>query len=95
MPQDAAGWIVVAAVLALGFVLGRASGLSAARRDVLASVPQTLARAGAKLSPETLAKAQAALAGGQKIKAIRLVREATGLGLKESKEAVDQMASEA
>jgi ribosomal protein L7/L12 len=31
----------------------------------------------------------AALAGGQKIEAIKLLREATGLGLKEAKDAVD------
>ncbi len=43
------------------------------------------------ISPETLAAIRSALARGNKIEAVKLYREATGLGLAESKEAVEQM----
>lgn len=39
---------------------------------------------------ESLAEAQAAMQGGNTIEAIRLVRKATGLGLKEAKDYVEQ-----
>ncbi|MEQ1859247.1 MAG: ribosomal protein L7/L12 [Chthoniobacteraceae bacterium] len=43
------------------------------------------------LSPQQLAAIRAALAAGNKIEAIKLLREATGLGLAEAKEAVEKM----
>lgn len=46
------------------------------------------------LSPEVRAQVIAALASRQKIEAIRMVREATGMGLKEAKEFVEGMAGE-
>lgn len=90
MPQDAAGWIVVLAALALGFALGRASGRSAAARDALAGAPQSPA----KPSPELVAQVQAELAAGNFIAAIKLMREGTGMGLKDAKEAVERMAGQ-
>ncbi len=44
-----------------------------------------------ELPPEALAEVRAALAAGNKIEAIKLYREHTGLGLKEAKDAVDAM----
>lgn len=44
-----------------------------------------------ELPPEALAQVRAALAAGNKIEAIKLYREHTGLGLKEAKDAVDAM----
>lgn len=41
--------------------------------------------------PATRARIEGELAGGNKIAAIRLMREATGMGLKDSKEAVEAM----
>lgn len=89
MPQDATGWIVVLAALALGYALGRASGRGAAQRDGLMAAPPP--PTGSKPSPEALARVQAALAAGNKIGAVKLLREATGMGLKESKDAVERM----
>ena len=43
------------------------------------------------LSPEAEAQVRAALASRRKIEAIKIYREVTGLGLKESKEAVEAM----
>ena len=43
------------------------------------------------LSPEVEEEVRAALASRRKIEAIKIYREATGLGLKESKEAVEAM----
>lgn len=48
----------------------------------------------ASINPDDLARVQAALGGRRKIEAIKIYREATGLGLKESKEAVERMERE-
>lgn len=45
----------------------------------------------ANLDPQTEAAIHDALASGNKIEAIKIVREATGMGLKESKEAIDRL----
>ncbi|MDP3701140.1 MAG: ribosomal protein L7/L12 [Hylemonella sp.] len=62
-------------------------------KEALESGEYTLAlpppQPGAALPPAALA----AMASGQKIEAIKLVREATGLGLKEAKDAVEAAAS--
>jgi ribosomal protein L7/L12 len=52
------------------------------------SAPNT---SGQPLSSDSLLKVGAALASGNKIEAIKLLREASGLGLKEAKDAVEQM----
>jgi ribosomal protein L7/L12 len=44
-----------------------------------------------RLTPEQFAAVRSALARGAKIEAVKLYREATGLGLAESKEAVEQL----
>lgn len=91
MPQDLTGWLVVLAALALGFALGRAPGRSAAQRDTLLGPPAVQAQPGSRPTPEVLAAVQAALASGHTIEAIRILRQATGMGLKEAKQAVERM----
>ena len=49
---------------------------------------------GASLTPAQRAAIRAALAAGEKIEAIKLLREATGLGLAEAKDAVERMERE-
>jgi hypothetical protein len=53
--------------------------------------PPPPATTGQTLSPGSLLKVGAALAAGNKIEAIKLLREASGLGLKEAKDAVERM----
>jgi len=69
---------------------GRSDDLMAAPRSrvqrVAVPVRQTL-----ELSSETRVEVEQLLANGQVINAIKLVREATGSGLKEAKDAVDEM----
>jgi ribosomal protein L7/L12 len=87
MLQDPLGWLALFAALVLGFSVGRASGRAAARRDALAGPPPPPPKA----SSEALAQVRAALVAGDKIGAIRLLREATGMDLKASKQAVEAM----
>jgi ribosomal protein L7/L12 len=69
---------------------GRSDDLMAAPR---AHVPRVAVPAGQKLelSSETRVEVERLLANGQVINAIKLVREATGSGLKEAKDMVDEM----
>jgi hypothetical protein len=104
MPQDVTGWIIVIAALALGFALGRLSGHGGGRRDDLMGLPRQQANSpfqaaprmvtqtAAQPSADALKAVRAELAAGNKIAAIKLLREATGLGLKEAKDVVDRMA---
>jgi hypothetical protein len=101
------GWGAMLALLgwsAFVFWLGRMSG--GGNRD-LSGPPASLSMprrapppAGASsgrdpvgLSSEQLAAIRAELARGHKIEAIKLMREATGLGLAEAKQAVEAMGS--
>lgn len=104
MPQDVTGWMIVIAALALGFALGRIRGGGGERRDVLIglprqtanspfqSAPRMVTQTAAQPSTEALKAVRAELAAGNQIAAIKLLREATGLGLKEAKDEVDRMA---
>lgn len=49
------------------------------------------APAGGGLTPEIEQQVRALLAAGQKINAVKLMRQATGLGLKEAVDAVERM----
>jgi large subunit ribosomal protein L7/L12 len=70
----------------------------ARRRDPLMGGQPPIARtrkppppAAATLPPETEAQVRVLLAAGRKIEAIKLARDATGLGLKQTKELVESM----
>lgn len=96
------GWGVFAALIAWSafvFWLGRASAGNRGRGD-LSGLPPSLAtpraalpagRKAADLSSDQLAAVRSELARGNKIAAIKLMREATGLGLAEAKDAVEAM----
>ena len=81
-------WILVPAVLLLLWLLARAFG---DRGDMI----ERQQRAATPVSPQLLAQAladpeiRAAIAGGHKIEAIKLVRERTGLDLKGAKDLVE------
>lgn len=99
-------WIVIAGLAvwtALVFWLGRSSG-NREGRDLLGppsqmvtprpSPPPGMSRATAPsegLSPGRLEAIRGALAAGNRIMAIKLYREATGVGLAEAKAAVEAM----
>jgi hypothetical protein len=84
-------WILVPAILLLLWLLSRSFGN---RGDMI----ERQRRAATPVSPELLAQAladpeiRAAIEGGHKIEAIRLVRERTGLDLKGAKDLVDSQA---
>ena len=69
---------------------GRSDDLMAAPRSRVQRVAVP-ARQKLELSSETRVEVERLLANGQVINAIKLVREATGSGLKEAKDAVDEM----
>jgi ribosomal protein L7/L12 len=69
---------------------GRSDDLMAAPRPRVQRVAVP-ARQKLELSSETRVEVERLLANGQVINAIKLVREATGSGLKEAKDAVDEM----
>jgi ribosomal protein L7/L12 len=87
MPEDLTGWMALLVALALGYAMGRAGGRRAAERERLLDTPAPRIQP----PPKALAAIKAELAAGNKIEAIRLMREATGMDLKASKEAVEAM----
>jgi large subunit ribosomal protein L7/L12 len=75
--------------LVLGLVIGLFVGLAMGRsRSSTPAAPPAPAR---PLSPDQIAHVRALAASGQKIEAIKAYREATGVGLKQSKEFVDSL----
>ncbi|MGE4302551.1 MAG: ribosomal protein L7/L12 [Novosphingobium sp.] len=92
MEWQAIDYVTLLAVAAIAFALGRATGRrTGPARDPLSGAPNPPrpAMRPADLPPETLAQIKTALAARQKIEAIRIAREATGLGLKDAKELVE------
>ncbi|MCW1431523.1 ribosomal protein L7/L12 [Novosphingobium sp. JCM 18896] len=96
---DSTAIAVLLAAAAFVFWLGR---LSAGRARDLSAPPAGLgtatparpvatARAPSDLAPDKLAEIRGELARGNKINAIKLMREATGLGLAEAKQAVESL----
>ena len=85
-------WLLMAAVAYIAFMVGRATkGASPeerARRDMVAH--QEIETALAQLPSSKLEEIDRLIADRKKIEAIKVMREATGLGLKLSKMAVDQ-----
>jgi hypothetical protein len=83
---------VLVAVLAAGLLIFGLTRLRSGGRDPLEDARADLARRTTTLpSPELQAQARALLADGNKIEAIKLVREATGMGLKEAKDLVERL----
>jgi ribosomal protein L7/L12 len=83
--------LLLAVAFAIGFVVGRATASGVTVRDpasdALAHLPP-----GPALDDEAFAAhLLVLLAAGQKIEAIKLYRERTGVGLKEAKDAVDAL----
>jgi len=76
-------WSIV--LFRIGVAVGRRSG----ERDLSAPPPPSFRMD--SLPPATKAEIDAALQANRKIEAIRMLREATGMRLKESKEAVEAM----
>ncbi|MEJ2410452.1 MAG: ribosomal protein L7/L12 [Novosphingobium sp.] len=83
------GWplIILAAlaVFVLGWIVGRGAN---GTRDL--SGPPAI-RAFTEVGPAIRTEIESAIAAGRKIEAIKLLRDATGMGLKESKDAVEAM----
>jgi len=88
-------WLVMAAVAYVGFLLGRATkGASPEERQRQRMVEeQEIETAMAGLDASKLAEVDRLMADGKKIEAIKILREATGLGLKLSKMAVERRVS--
>ncbi len=72
---------------------GRTDDLIGVPRPRVLRVPGVTIQPGQKLelSAETRTEVERLLANGQVINAIKLVREVTGLGLKDAKDMVDEM----
>lgn len=84
-------WILIPAALLLILLLVRA--LSGGRRDMIEQQRAASFEPGSDhLTVLAQPDVQDAIAQGRKIEAIRLVRERTGLGLKESKQLVERRA---
>ncbi len=82
--------IAIGAGLLVAFFLLR-GGARGKERDSLMDVSAAAPRSSARAAPPQDIEAQVRilLAKGEKIEAIKLVREATGLGLKEAKDYVE------
>jgi ribosomal protein L7/L12 len=76
------------AATGLGLAEAKAAIEGLARGAALPAIPAKLSEQGPEALP---AEVRAALERGERVDAIRLLREATGLGLKESKEWLDRV----
>lgn len=83
--------LIAAAAIALVLLFLLRGGWRRQERDSLMDLSAAAPRSTAKAVPplELEAQVRAMLANGEKIEAIKLVREATGLGLKEAKDYVE------
>lgn len=82
----------VLATLFAVFVFARATAGGKKKENSLSPAPPTQAEIDAAIKRVTLSKwleIDAELAGRKKIKAIKLLREASGLGLKDAKNAIE------
>jgi len=86
MPEQLDWYFIVwtGAVFLAGYLLGK-------RRPTAIEPPLEFDRA--SISPEARAQIENALQRGQKIEAIKVLREDTGLGLKDSKTVIDNWVS--
>jgi len=88
-------WIVLTVTAWVAFMIGRASkpGSAVDREARRMAEEQEIAAATANLPPSVWADVDRLLAEKKKIQAIKVLREASGLGLKLSKQAVEQRAA--
>ena len=70
-------------------VLEKKFGVSAQAAMAVAAMPAAGAAAGAAVEEKTIFDVELTASGDQKIQVIKVVKEATGLGLKEAKDLVD------
>lgn len=90
-PLNETAWLLAAGAAALGFIFGRLSaGGGGGDREVRRMQAQEQSRqALASLSPNRQAEIDQLVRDKRVIEAIKLMRETSGLGLKESKDAID------
>ncbi|GGN53570.1 hypothetical protein GCM10011349_28270 [Novosphingobium indicum] len=81
-------WALVVMGAIAAFVLGWIAGRGSV--DIRAGAGRPM-RNYADLGPAIRTEIETAVADGRKIEAIKLMRDATGMGLKEAKEAVEAM----
>lgn len=87
--------IAMVSIAVASYLLGRISGAARARHELDASrfagpvLGPPIPRPTEVVEPGYRERIGRALAAGNKIEAIKLYREATGLGLKESKDAIE------
>jgi ribosomal protein L7/L12 len=82
-------WIIAAGAWTAGFLLGRLTTGGGDREARRLAEAEAARSAFAALSPDRQGEVDRLIRDKQTIAAIKLVRETTGLGLKESKAAVD------
>ena len=91
-------WLLMAFVAWIAFTLGRKSAgsgeSSEARQMRVMQEDQAAAESFAGLSPDKQAEIDRLLLANQKIAAIKVIREATGKALKESKQIADRRQKE-
>jgi ribosomal protein L7/L12 len=87
-------WLLLAVTAWISFMIGRSTarrGGDPATRKL--AEEQEIAAATANLSPSIWADVDRLLSEKKKIEAIKVLREASGLGLKQAKDAVEQRAA--
>lgn len=91
-------WIVTALVALLAYGIGWATGSRSTRRSALPPVPAGRviappASVATEIYDDQRAEIGRLIAQGNKIAAIKLYRDVTGVGLKEAKDAIDYWAA--
>lgn len=84
-----ASWSIIVLGALTVFVLGWIAGRGTRRTDALSGSANV--RAFTDVGPALRSEIESAIVAGRKIEAIKLLREATGMGLKESRDAVEAM----
>ncbi len=87
-------WLLLAVVAWIAFMIGRATGRGGGESREARAVRENeeIAAATAQISHATWDEVDRLTAAGKKIEAIKVLRDASGLGLKLSKDAVERRA---
>lgn len=83
-------WLVAAIAAAIGFALGRMTAGGVDREETRMRAAEASRSALASLTPDKQSECDRLIRGKKSIEAIKFVRAETGLGLKESKDAVGE-----